>query len=265
VRRLIVAVVVLVGVLVVLDFSAAATAESTISRQMRDRLSLPEDPSVRVNGVSFLAQAVTGRYRSVAVSMERLPVGSLRSREVTVELHGLRAPWSELSGSAPAPRFRVTDARSVVSIGSGDVMRMVPGTKELSLAIVDANAIDEIISDGGDPTLRGMDPRNATRITATTTVRGEPTRIEVLAALLVTNDGLIRIVPRDVRSDDVDLTATETAALAKAFSLVIDPGKLPFRVTPTTLSVDEDGKLELSGQVKDLVVGEGERSASAQG
>ena len=84
-RRLIVAVVVLVGLLVVVDFSAAATAESTISRQMRDRLSLPEDPSVRINGVSFLAQAATGRYRSVDVSMERLPVGSLRSREVTVE------------------------------------------------------------------------------------------------------------------------------------------------------------------------------------
>lgn len=264
-RRLIVAVVVLVGLLVVLDFSAAATAESTISRQMRDRLSLPEDPSVRVNGVSFLTQAVTGRYRSVDVSMDRLPVGSLRSREVTVKLHDLRAPWSELSGSAPAPRFRVTDARSVVTIGSGDVMRMVPGTKELTLATVDADAIDEIVRDDGDPTLRGMDPRNAGMITATTTVRGRSTKVEVLAALLVTTDGLIRIVPRDVRSDDVELSATETAALTKAFSLVIDPGKLPFRVTPTALRVDEDGRLELSGQVKDLVVGEGDRSASAQG
>lgn len=264
-RRLIVAVVVLAGLLVVLDFSAAATAESTISRQMRDRLSLPEDPSVRVNGVSFLAQAASGRYRSVDVSMERLPVGSLRSREVTVQLHDLRAPWAELSGSVPAPRFRVTDARSVVSIGSGDVMRMVPGTKELTLATVDANAIDEVVVDGGDPTLRGLDPRNAALITTTTTVRGEQRTIEVLAALQVTNDGLIRITPRDVRSGAVDLTAAETAALTEAFALVIDPGKLPFRVTPTTLRVDEDGRLELSGRVKDLVVGEGDRSASAQG
>ena len=87
----------------------------------------------------------------------------------------------------------------------------------------------------------------------------------MLAALQVTTDGLIRITPRDVRSDAVDLSATETAALAKAFSLVIDPGKLPFRVTPTTLQVDEDGKLELSGQVKDLVVGEGERSRERAG
>ncbi len=264
-RRLIVAVVVLVGLLVVVDFSAAATAESTISRQMRDRLSLPEDPSVRVNGVSFLAQAVTGRYRSVEVSMERLPVGSLRSREVTVKLHDLRAPWSELSGSVPAPRFRVTDARSIVTIGSGDVMRMVPGAEELTLAIVDANAIDQLVVDGGDPTLRGMDPRNAALITTTTTVRGKRTGVEVLAALQVTTDGLIRITPRDVRSDDVELTAAETAALTRTFSLVIDPGKLPFRVTPTTLRVDEDGGLELSGQVKDLVVGEGERSSRAQG
>jgi hypothetical protein len=265
VRRLIVAVVVLVGLLVIADFSAAAAAESTISRQMRDRLSLPEDPSVRVNGVSFLAQAVTGRYRSVDVSMERLPVGSLRSREVTVKLHDLRAPWSELTGSAPAPRFRATDARSVVTIGSGDVMRMVRGSKELSLATVDANDIDEIVLDGGDPTLRGMDPRNVARITATMKVRGVEQPVEVLTALQVTGDGLIRLTPRDVRlTSGEDLTDAETTALTKAFSLIIDPGRLPFRVTPTTLRVDSDGALELSGQVRDLVVGEGDRSTTTQ-
>lgn len=265
-RRLVVAVVVLVGLLVVADFAAAAAAESTISRQMRDRLSLPEDPSVRVNGVSFLAQAVTGRYRSVDVSMERLPVGSLRSREITVKLHDLRAPWSELTGSAPAPRFRATDARSVVTIGAGDVMRMVPGSTELSLAFVDANAIDEIVRDGGDPTLRGMDPRNAALLTATMRVRGTEQPVEVLTALQITGDGLIRLTPRDVRLESgQDLTTAETAALTRAFSLVIDPGRLPFRVTPTRLLVDPDGALELSGQVKDLVVGEGERSSSAQG
>ncbi|TCK27058.1 DUF2993 domain-containing protein [Pseudonocardia endophytica] len=263
-RRLIVAVVVLVGLLVVADFSAAAAAESTISRQMRDRLSLPEDPSVRVNGVSFLAQAATGRYRSVDVSMERLPVGSLRSRAVEVKIHDLRAPWSELTGSAPAPRFRATDARSVVTIGSGDVMRMVPRSTQLSLATVDANDIDEIVLDGGDPTLRGLDPRNAALLTATMTVRGVEQPVEVLTALQVTNDGLIRLTPRDVRlTGGDDLTAAETAALTRTFSLLIDPGKLPFRVTPTTLRVDSDGALELSGQVKDLIVGEGDRSSSS--
>lgn len=265
-RRLIVAVVVLVGLLVVADFAAASAAESTISREMRDRLSLPEDPSVRVNGVSFLAQAVTGRYRSVEVSMQRLPVGSLRSREVTVELHDLRAPWSELTGSVPAPRFRVTDARSMVTIGAGDVMRMVPRSTDLTMTTVDANDIDEIVREDGDPTLRGMDPRNAGLVTATMEVHGEEQPVEVLTALQVTGDGLIRLTPRDVRlSSGDDLTAAETAALTRVFSLVIDPGRLPFRVTPTTLRIDENGALELSGQVKDLVVGEGERSSSAQG
>lgn len=265
-RRLVAAVVVLVGLLVVVDFAAAAAAESTISREMRDRLSLPEDPSVRVNGVSFLAQAATGRYRSIDVSMDRLPVGSLRTREVIVKLHDLRAPWSELTGSAPAPRFRVTDARSIVTIGAGDVMRMVPGSSDVSLTTLDANAIDQTIRDGGDPTLRGMDPRNAALVTATMTVRGKDRSIEVLSALQVTGDGLIRLTPRDVRAEDgADLTSNETTALTRVFSLVIDPGRLPFRVTPTTVRIDDDGALELSGPVRDLVVGEGERSSSAQG
>lgn len=264
-RRLIVAVVVLVGVLVLADFAAAAAAESAVSRQMRERLALPEDPAVRINGVSFLAQAATGDFRSVDVSMERLQVGPLRDVEVKAKLRDVRAPLGDLLSDAP--RFRITNAEGIVSVGAGDVLRTLPGVTALVIENVDANAISDVVQDGGDPTLRGLDPRNAARLVATTTVRGEKQQIDVLVALQITGDGRIRITPRDVRPADDgadELPTSVQNTLSRTFTVALDPGTLPFQVTPTALRVDE-GTLEISGQVRDLVVGEGEQSSSAQG
>lgn len=263
-RRLIITVVVLVGLLVVADFAAAAAAESAVSRQMRERLALPEDPSVRINGVSFLAQAATGRYRSVDVSMERLQVGPLRDVEVKATLHDVRAPLRDLISGTP--RFRITDAEGVVSVGAGDVLRMLPGVSKLVISGVDANAISEIVEAGGDPTLRNLDPRNAALLVATTTVGGQEQTINALVALQITGDGRIRITPRDLRpADDGDEELPESVrtSLSKAFTIVLDPGTLPFKVTPTALRA-EDGALEISGQVRELVIGEGERASTAQ-
>ncbi|MBW0104245.1 DUF2993 domain-containing protein [Pseudonocardia sp. KRD291] len=264
-RRLIIAVVVLVGVLVVVDFAAAAAAESAVSRQMRERLSLPEDPSVRINGVSFLAQAATGDYRSVDVSMERLQVGPLRDVEVKAKLRDVRAPLGDLLSGTP--RFRITGAEGIISIGASDVLRTLPGVTELVISDVDANAISEIVEAGGDPTLRNLDPRNAALLTATTTVGGEEQEIEVLSALQITGDGQVRITPRDIRpagGNAEELPNSVRNSLTRAFTVVLDPGGLPFKVTPTALRTNE-GTLEISGQVRDLVIGEGERSSSAQG
>lgn len=264
-RRLIIAVVVLVGVLVVADFAAAAAAESAVSRQMRERLALPEDPSVRINGISFLAQAATGRYRSVDVSMERLQVGPLRDVELKAKLHDVRAPLGDLISGTP--RFRITDAEGIISIGASDVLRTLPGITELVIADVDANAIAAIVEAGGDPTLRGLDPRNAGLLVATTTVGGKQQEINVLVALQITGDGRIRITPRDVRlaDDNADeLPASVRKALSRTFTVVLDPGELPFEVTPTAVRTEE-GTLEISGQVHNLVIGEGERASTAQG
>jgi len=70
-KRMVIALLVLVGLLVAADFGAAASAESAVSRQMREQLGLVDDPSVRINGFPFLTQAAAGRYRSVDVSALR--------------------------------------------------------------------------------------------------------------------------------------------------------------------------------------------------
>ncbi|WP_158092193.1 MULTISPECIES: LmeA family phospholipid-binding protein [Pseudonocardia] len=262
VKRALAAVLAVAAVLVLADLGAGAAAESGIARQMRDTLDLPEDPAVRVTGFSFLAQAVTGRYGQVEVSMERVPIGPLRTPEVGVELYGVRAPLSALVGSGPA-RFRAAAAEGTVRISPNDIRRMVvasggpaAGVERLTVDVVDANAIDTAIRAGADPTLRGTDPRTAARFVAELPVDGSDTRVAVLSTLVVA-DGVLRIVPRDVRELDTDEAVPDAVrdSLLRALAVELDPGTLPLGVTPTSASIPEYNVLEISGAVRDLDIG----------
>lgn len=271
VRRAIAAVLAVAAVLVLADLGTAAAAESGISRQMRERLGLPEDPSVRVQGFSFLAQALTGHYDRIDVSMQRLPVGPLRTREIRVRMHGVRAPLSDLVGSEA--RFRAAAAEGAVRISPMDVRRLVAAgggpaaaVERLTVEKVDANAIATAILAGADPTLRGLDPRTAARFVAEMPVDGEQTRVAVLCALVVSGDGL-RIVPHDVREHETHdpVPAPVRDSLMRAMALEVDPGTLPLGVTPTSVSVPEYNVLEISGAVRDLSVGSGEPASRSAG
>ena len=267
--RVVIAVLAVAAVAGLADLGTGAAAESGISRAMRDRLDLPEDPSVRVQGFSFLAQAVTGRYGQVDVSMQRVPIGPLRTPEVRATLYGVRAPLSDLAGSGPA-RFRAAAADSAVRIGPMDVRRLVvaaggpaAGVERLTVEEVNANAIDTVIRAGGDPTLRGLDPRTAARFVAEMPVGGDEARVAVLSALVV-SDGKLRIVPLDVREYETDEPVPDAVrdSLMHAMAVELDPGTLPLGVTPTSASVPEYNVLEISGAVRDLSVGQTTRSTS---
>lgn len=270
-RRVLAAVLAAAAVLVLADFGTAAAVESAIARQMRDRLGLPEDPATSVGGPSFLLQAATGRYSSVEVSMERVPIGPLRTPEVRVRLYGVRASLGDLVGGTAA-RFRAAAAEGAVRIGPADVRRLAAAAggpaaaiERLTMLPVDANRIDRLVRAGADPTLRALDPRNAVRFVATLPVDGEETEVDVLAALVVDPDGALRVVPHDVRGAETDEEVPDALrdALLRAFALRLDPGTLPLRVTPTSVTVPEYNVLEISGARRDVSVGEGEQSGPA--
>lgn len=271
-RRVLAAVLAVAAVLVLADFGTAAAAEAGIARQMRDRLGLPEDPATFVDGPSFLVQAATSRYDSVRVSMERVPVGPLRTPELGVRLYGVRASLGDLvDGSA---QFRAAAAQASVRIGPADVRRLAAGSggpaagiERLTMLAVDANRLADLVLAGADPTLRAQDPRNTVRFVATMPVHGSSTDVAVLATMVVDPDGSLRIVPRDVRESGTDDPVPDAVrdSLLRAFALRIDPGTLPLGVTPTTATVPEYNVLEVSGAMRDLSVGEGGARGSASG
>lgn len=254
-KRLIIGLVVVVGVLVGVDFGAAALAESAVSRQMREQIGLPDDPDVRINGFPFVTQALTGRYSSIDVSADRLRVGQLQEVEIVAELRDVDAPLSEVLGSGPKS-LRVAEAEGTVRVGADDIERLLGTVDKLRIESLDEESLAQAVEDGADASLADVDPDTIARLVGTTDFLGEDTEVSVIVALEL-SDGLVRIVPRDIRvgGPDADpLPEAMQAALRERFTVEIDPGSLPLQVTPSELQA-VDGVLEISGSTTDLVLG----------
>ncbi len=254
-RRLVIALLVLVGLLVAVDFGAAALAESAVSRQMREQIGLVDDPAVRINGFPFLTQALSGEYSSVDVDATRISVGELQDLTVHAQLRDVTAPLPMLLGSGPKSLL-VQEVEGTVRIPASDVERLVPGIEDLRIETVDANALEQAVDDGADNSLRRIDPEDSVRLAGTATLLGQEAEVSVIAVLDLV-DGQAQIVPRDIRlggSDAPPLPASLQRTLEQRFTLRIDPGSLPLAATPTRLRA-VGGALEITGFAEDLELG----------
>jgi hypothetical protein len=267
-RRLVIALLVLAGLLVAADFGSAALAESAVSRQMRSQLGLADDPAVRINGFPFLTQALGGEYGSVDVDANRISVGELQELSVSAQLRDVEAPLSMLLGSGEKT-LKVREVEGTVRVPADDLERLVPDVTDLRIETLDANALEQAAEDLGDPELTGLDPERSVRLVGTSTLpaslpvslpglsAGDEIEVTVIAALEL-GEGRIRIVPRNVQlggSDDLpDIPAPLQRRFTEMFAVPIDPGALPLEVTPTDVRA-VNGQLEVSGKARDLVLG----------
>ena len=272
VRRVLATLIVLVGLLIGLDYAAAAAAESVVSREMRQQLNLADDPSVRFNNFPFLAQAIAGTYKSVDVTADHLTVGPLRDVQLRTQLRGVRAPLSELLGGART--LSVREAEGTVRVGAPDLEKLVQAriaTSGLPLTVdklyidgMDAAGLERAVEeDGADPAVLRIDPPTAARIGGTLDVAGQlKTPVTVIAELQLAA-GEAQIVPRDVRIGDVGdddplpvplPRAQVEEAIAQVLALRLRPGDLPLQVTPTKLRATSGG-LEISGLTGRLTLG----------
>jgi hypothetical protein len=262
-RRLVIALLVLVGLFVAVDYGSAALAESAVSRQMREQMGLVDDPSVRINGFPFLTQALTGDYSSVDVETTRIRVGELQELNVHAQLRDVSAPLPMLLGSGPKS-LSVQEVEGTVRIPASDVERLIPGIEDLRIENVDEYALEQAVDEGGDKSLRSIDPENAVRLAGTATMLGQETDVSVIAVLELV-DGQAQIVPHDIRlggSDAEPLPASLQRTLQQRFTLRIDPGSLPLAATPTKLRA-AGGAIEISGYADDLTLGDGAVSTTS--
>lgn len=260
-RRLVIALLVLVGLLVAADFGAAALAESAVSRQMREQIGLADDPAVRINGFSFLLQALSGEYSSVDVDAERIKVGDLQELEVSAHLTDVTAPLSMLLGSGPKT-LRAQEAEGTVRVSAGDLERIFPIIDKLRIDTVDEDVLQQAIDDGAEASVADINPTRAARLVGKVAMLGSD-EIAVLAVLELSN-GQARIVPRDIRFSDgtpLPIPKEQLAELEKALTRPVNTGALPLQITPTRFRARE-GMLELTGTAKDLVLGEGSTTSS---
>lgn len=241
-KKLVIVAVVLVGLLVAIDFGSAAVAEYQVSKRLRGHLNLQDDPAVRISGFPFLFQAFTGDYRNVEVSADGVTVARLRDIGVEATLHHVRVPFSDLA-SGSADSVRVDEVIGRARIRAAELGTLI-GVKDL--AVADATQ--------HDLTLPGQKlPENAVKLSGTTDVTGSPIHVTVIGSLeLVGNQ--VQVTALGVKVDGQTLAPIAEQAILRLFTTRLDPGVLPFTVTPTAVRAD-NGTLVVEGTARDVVLG----------
>lgn len=233
--------VVLAGLLVVIDFGAAAAAEYQVSKQLRVHLGLPDDPAVRINGFPFLPQAIAGDYRDVDVTADRVTVARLRNIGVEATLRHVRVPLSDvLSGSVESATVDEVVGRARIQVA------------ELGKVIDVEDLRIEPVTDGTPTTTPANSSGTGTvRLIGTADVLGQPTEIAIIGSVDLV-DGQIQVTANDIEINGAPaLPSVIRQGLLRGFTARLDPGALPFEVTPTAIRVEND-TLVVEGTAHDV-------------
>ena len=88
-RRLLIAVIVILAVLVALDFGSRAVAESVMASKIEQR-GLPSKPDVSIGGFPFLTQLASRDIRHVTISAANVPSGPVTITRIDAVATGIR-------------------------------------------------------------------------------------------------------------------------------------------------------------------------------
>jgi hypothetical protein len=276
VRRLVITFIVLVGLLVVADFGAAAIFEYQVSKRARDQFGLSDDPAVKVGGFSFLAQAVSGEYGHVTIDAKGVPVeDTLRDLEVHIEMRGVQAPLGELvSGSLKEVKIREVEGQ--VKVKASDVNRALARVennfiKAITNVTIDPVPEQDVLSDPEDRTDAEQeaaeraaeaeieDTTAGARICATVDLAGDETELCAFGIISLVEGAKMTFAPNRIELtnsvlDGGALSPELDTLIKQALTFTLDPGELPFTVSPTAVTV-EPGVLSVKGTATDVVLG----------
>ncbi|MGH3549357.1 MAG: LmeA family phospholipid-binding protein [Pseudonocardiaceae bacterium] len=250
-RKLIIAVLVIVVLAVGADFGAAAAAEYTVAKQMRQQLHLASDPSVRINGFPFLTQAVAGHYTAIDVQASGVAADPLHDLDVAATLHDVDAPLSEvISGDLHSVRAARVDGQ--VRIKDADLGRAI-GMEDLRIQQPSDQEIKDLLPPGTPTSDSPQGTRAPIKMVATTDLVGQRTEVVAFGVIALTS-GLVRITTSDVRVTGIDAVGLPQAArqtLLSTLSTDVKTGGLPFAVTPTRIWV-ETGSIVVEGTANNV-------------
>ncbi|MFC4603539.1 LmeA family phospholipid-binding protein [Rhodococcus kronopolitis] len=251
-RKLILAVVSLLALLVIVDFGAAAYSEYRVSRALRAGGELTADPSVTITGFPFLTQAASGKYSNVEIRAQ--DVNSNVVGEVTVEanLRGVRIPMSDLiDGTVTTVPVDHLDGRVLIDATELGTFLGIP---DLQVSAPPADRSDGTGGSGGS----GMTTSGGVVLTGTVPVG--PVRASVsVQADLVLDGSNVKVVATDLYfgpEGRVDFTVPQVLkpTVLGLFTRTIDSQQLPFGVVPNKVYA-EGSQLVIEGAGENVVIG----------
>src|SRR5258707_14126356 len=114
-RKLLIAGIVIVVVMVGADRVAAVVADRQIASRVQASYHLPSKPSVSVQGFPFLTQVAAGSYHEIDLSTGQLDSSGVQVNDLVAHLMGVHAPVRDLVGanSANITAAQLTGTRTV--------------------------------------------------------------------------------------------------------------------------------------------------------
>jgi LmeA-like phospholipid-binding len=122
-RKLLIAVVVLLILGVAADFAAARVFEDRVTEVLQREYDLDRRPVVQVRDFPFLPQLATGRLENVDVAADDVQAGGVTAARLVLHLHDVRVPRDVLLGERG--RVEVGRADGQVELTEAEVNRLL--------------------------------------------------------------------------------------------------------------------------------------------
>ena len=254
-RKLVVGLLALVGLVVLVDFGAAAYAEFRLSRELREGADLESDPSVTIRGFSFLAQAINGKYEGIDIRAQGVRSAELGEIVLEASLEGVSIPFSDLVDGA-VTTVPVDKLYGRIKIDATELGQLY-GIADLQVSAPPADKSDGTGGTGGS----GTTTDSGVVLTGTIPVGDGAQQVSVRAELVL-DGNRVHIVATDFATEADGAPATSTipadvdvvrpAVLAR-FSRTIDTRSLPFGVVPTSVSA-QGSQIVIEGEGENVVI-----------
>jgi len=226
VKKLLVALVVLLAVLVGADRVAEQVAEGRIADQLTADLS--STPQVEIGGFPFLTQALSGRYGKITVSGDTASRQGVRVSDFTADLQGVQVPLSDALGG------RVTD---------------VPVDRLQGTALV---TYADFAAAAGVPGLQLSPAGDQVRASAPLSVLGQDLTVSALSDATLDGDQVL-LTAQSLEVNGSPVSGLISGALSGRLDLRVDMAALPYGLQLTDVQTGERG-IELSGTARDAVL-----------
>jgi hypothetical protein len=215
-RKLLVGLVVVVGLLVVADRVGASVASRAIAAEVQSSSRLAAEPEVHIAGFPFLTQAFAGRYERVEVTARDVPAGELTLDRLDATLTGVQVSLGDaLSGSVQRVPVEGVRARALVPY-------------------------DELARRSGDRRLAVAPAGDRVRVTGSLEVLGQTLSATAVSRVEVADGGL-RVTAEQYEVGNAAADRLITRALGDRLDLRIPVTGLPYGLQVTGVDVGADG------------------------
>jgi LmeA-like phospholipid-binding len=212
-RKFLVVLIILVGLLVAADRVGAVVAGREIASRVQTAYNLPSKPSVSVRGFPFLTQLASGNYHEIDVSVPSLSANGVTVDGLTARLTGVRAPLNDLLGHGSSS-VRAANVTGSATVPFSSVRSRLPRGVQLS-------------QDGG-----------ALRLAGAVTYLGVTVPVSADASLAATGSG-IAVTP--TRISVASGSSALSSVISGRFRFVIPVTGLPLHLSVNAVTVVPGG------------------------